>query len=227
MSFETRHPGAILIGGDALADAEVGVLVDELLSPSEEGWDELTEYYFHRVPKFTTGELATLYPRGAQRGTETFWITNARPVRQGPGLWIVEVTYKGWDAAKPIKVRIGSAAEQQTAENVTITDELGDPIGTFAKVQIHQNTPTISVTRLSEDIENDGMTALVGTAQYPPWEAIVDAPPNFWYSLDPYLYHYPNGWVLMGSDCDELPGTIPRVGLITDTYKFIQDVSPG
>jgi hypothetical protein len=219
MSFTDRHT-TILIGVGDWLDGEETPAIDEVLNPSEEGWDTLVVSYIHRVPELTPEDCATTYPQGAQLGTRKFWITSAKPVRRAPGVWIAEVSFKGWAGEKPVKVRVGSAAEQQQAENVEIIE-----VGTFAKAQIHQNTPTITISYLVEDVTDElvEMTSKVGSAQTPP--ETIDTPPNFWTSLDPFLYHFPNGWVLMGSDQDRLPGT--TAALVSDTYKYIQAATPG
>jgi hypothetical protein len=217
MSFTDRTLGIFIGISPGLAGSSTPA-VDEFLDPSEDGWDTLTIHYLHRVATLTPEACAAAYPRGSQLGSRKFWITNAKPVRKGPGIWFAEVTFKGWASTKPIKVRVGSAAEQQQAENVEIIS-----VGTFAKAQIHQNTPTLTISYLVENAETSGQTDNVGSAVTPP--VTIDTPPNFWTSLDPYLYHFPNGWVLMGSDQDRLPGCL--AALVSDTYKYIQAATPG
>lgn len=220
MSFYDRHTSIIIGIHPGLAGA-IGPTsaADEIFTPGEEGWDTLVIPYIYRAADLTPEDCAVEYPQGAQLGTRKFWIVNAVPRRATAGLWIVEVTYKGWAAEKPVKVRIGSAAEQQRGEDVTIG------LATYPKAQVQQNTPTITLVYLVEDAQDPAveMTSSVGTAVTPPID--IEPPENTWPDLSDPLYHFPNGWVLMGSDQDRLPGT--TAALVSDTYKYIQPISPG
>jgi hypothetical protein len=67
------------------------------------------------------------------------------------------------------------------------------------------------------------MTSKVGTAQTPP--VTIAVPDTVWDFLTEYVWHWPQEWVLMGSDQDRLSGT--TAALVTDTYKYIRDKTPG
>lgn len=219
MSFTTRHSPSIIIAASSITGMD-GEYLDEEFSPSEDGWDTLTETYIHVVPFLSAEDCETYYPRGTQHSSRTFWIVQSKPMRRASGLWLVEVTYKGWASLKPAKITVGSAAEQQTAENVTITGE-----GTFDKVQVDQNTPTISVSYLVEDVDFETQIEFVGTEVGLPYGVYITPPANFWTYLTEYVFHFPHGWVLTGSNQDRLPGC--NAALVTDTYKYVQEVTPG
>lgn len=211
----TDRVTSILIGTGSLISGSSAPAVDEVFTPGEEGWDSLIVHYAHRVATLTGEQIAAAYPQGAQLGTRKFWITSAKPVRKGPGLWFAEVAFKGWASTKPYKISVGATAENQTAEPATIDSVL------YNRVSIHQNNPTIRVSYLVENY-----TALatnqVGTSQSPP--ASIATPLEIWTSLADPVYHYPNGWVLMSREPDVIPGATPA--LVTDTYKWIRAWTP-
>ena len=53
----------------------------------------------------------------------------------------------------------------------------------------------------------------------------ITADATVWDFLTLYVWHWPQGWVLMSSEQDRLPGATPA--LVTDNYKFIRDKTPG
>ena len=86
-------------------------------------------------------------------------------------------------------------------------------------------TITVSASYLVPDITASGVSksGLVGKKQTPP--ITIDVPPTIWAWLTIYVYHWPQGWVLMGSEQDRLPGC--NAALVTDQYKYIRARSPG
>jgi hypothetical protein len=159
---------------------------------------------------------------GAKLGTRKWWITSARPQRKAPGLWLAQVDLKGWASTKDAKIKVSSTAETQSGENVYAPNGGGGSI-LVPKVETHESAPTVSVTYLVENISSSGKTDDVGTAQTPPVTVPVSA--SVWNSLSSFIYHWPNGWVLMGTDQDRIPGT--SVALVTDQYKYIRQITPG
>jgi len=198
----------------------------EEVSPSAAGWDTLQRYYLARRASLTPEECALLFPIGARLGTRFWWIDKAVPKQIAPGFWAVEVTFRGWAATKPIAVVVGANAEQQSGENMRFPAFPGDEDGeVFSKVQTHENAPTIRVSYLVEDIDAEGvaMTEFVGTAVEPP--VTITVPDSVWVYLNSYVYHWPNGWCLMESAQDRLPGT--TAALVSDSYRYIRDLTPG
>lgn len=218
MSLTTLAADGILISNN-LHDGTWQTDGLESGSTSPTDWDTLQiNQYKHLTTQLTPELAAAAFPVGTKLGSRNFWSQgHGFPVCLGGNLWRVPVTYKGYAAAKGTHVTYGTSAEQQSAENIFITG-----VGTFAKVSIHQNTPTVTARYISTDFESDARTDDVGKVQTPP-QAPTD-PDNFWLSLVDPVYHYPNGWVLMSSDADPLPGT--TVAWITDTYQFIQNYTP-
>lgn len=225
LSILACHP-LLMTGGVTLAGGQNAVEDDEEATLSEEGWDSLRKSYVMARANLTAENLAAMFPQGAQLASRKWWITGARPVRLAPGLWRADVDFKGWAATKAAKIRVGSSAEQQSGENVRAPAYVGDTVGTvYAKVQTHENAPTIAATYLVEDITASGVakTDKVGTAQTPP--VTVAVPDSVWGFLTEFVWHWPQGWVLMSSEQDRLPGT--NAALVTDSYKFIRDKTPG
>ena len=221
MSFLDRHT-AMIIGGPATTTDFLGgfpTLISEDPTITNNGWDTLIRTFALRRPTLTPEDLAALYPIGNQIGTRTWWITGSKPQQFAPGVWLAIVDCKGWASAKPLLVKVGAVADSQSADSVTIAG------ATYAKVEVHENAPTVTVSYLVANIDADGVdkTALVGTAQSPPVTIAVAA--TGWSGLTKYTYHYPNGWVLMGSDHDRLPGC--NATLVTDSYKYIRSKTPG
>lgn len=225
MSLLDRCQSLIISDSEAFL-AGTPVVMDEEPNLTPEGWDSLTLNYALRRATLTAEELADLFPLGARLGERYWWITGAKPKQIAPGVWTAAVDLKGWAAEKPVSVKIGSSAESQSAQNILAPAYPGDTIGaTFAKVQTHESAPTISVSYLVANITAGGvsLTDKVGTALTPPISIAV--PDSVWDFLTLFVYHWPNGWCLMGSDQDRLPGS--TAAFVTDQYKFIRDKTPG
>lgn len=196
--------------------------LDEAGSRAAFGWDSLSIPYIKTSGvAITIEEMAAAFPIGQQLTGRNFWVQDLQaPTAKGGGVWIGVVNYKGLAGSQPVNVSYGSSGEQQSASPATINSVYHDD------VSIHQNTPTATARYIQLSPTSGttlGQTENVGTAQTP--ADAPDSPPNFWTSLATPIYHFPNGWVLMGSDVDKLTGT--NVGLVTDTYQFIQEYTPG
>lgn len=222
MSFTSRNLGFLI--GDPTFLSGTPAMLSEDCAITEEGWDTLTQVWAHRRAAFSAEDVATAYPTGARLGSRTFWLSSVRPRRAGTGVWTAEVTYKGWAIEKPAVIKISAAADQQQATNILAPRYVGDTVGgVYATVQTHENTPTISVLRLVEDVVTNTMTDLVGQAATPP--VTVAVADTVWDFLTKFVWHWPQGWVLMASNEDRLPGTVAAA--VTDQYKFIRDKTPG
>jgi hypothetical protein len=208
---------SIIIGSPEITGSDAFIPLEETPSLNSEGWDDLVISYATKRASLTAEELADEFPPGTQLGSRKFWVTSATRKCPAHGIWIAEVHFKGWAADKPAKFSVGAAAENQS--NNRPTEIFG--VGVFEKVSIHQNTPTLRASYLVEDYTT-APTAEVGTARTPP--LAIDTPPEAWTSLAEFVYHWPNGWVLMSSEPDLLPGC--TAALVTDTYKFIRAYTP-
>jgi hypothetical protein len=131
------------------------------------------------------------------------------------GLFTYEVQYLGIASNKPVVVNYDSAADQQQGENIVTPD------GFFEDVMTHENTPTASVRYVLNNIAT-APTVDVGRAR-----TRTSAPavaPTVWSFLTKFTYHWPNGWVLMGSKTTRLAGT--SLALVEDRYQYIRPFSP-
>lgn len=205
-----------IIGSTEALVPETYIVLDEKPTLNAEGWDDMVITYYTLRPTLTAEELAADFPLGTQLGERKWWVVGSRPECLGPGVWKAEVQFKGWAYTKPQKISVGSAAEQQSAENITIGGE-----GTFSRVSVQENTPTMNVTYLVEDWTT-APTNFVGTAVTPP--DAVDVPDSFWDYLPEFTFHYPYGWVLMSCEPDRLQGC--DAALVKMTYKYIRAITP-
>lgn len=207
--------GSRIIGLPEIMDSTDLIPLEETPTLRDEGWDDLTISYATKRPSLTAEELAALFPIGTQLGTRKWWVVGSKPICLALGLWKAEVSFKGWGQNKPAKISAGAAAEQQSGENI------GTPDGTYARVSTQENTPTMRVSYLVENYTL-APTDEVGRSKTPPDAVAVAA--SVWDALTDFTYHWPNGWVLMASAPDRLPGT--SVALVSDDYKFIRAISP-
>lgn len=223
MSLTNRHSSVMIGLASRLADDSL-VLAHEEPTLNNEGWDNLTQIWTTRRAALTPETLATLFPVGARLGSRNWWIVGSVPQEKAPGFWVVTVSYKGWAAAKPTKIVVGSASQQQSAENALAPAFVGDTIGTtYPHLQTQENMPDITAKYLVADITGGAnKSALVGTAQTPPISLAVAA--TVWGTLSLFTYHWPNGWVLMSHQQDRLAGT--NAAEVTDVYQFIRDKTP-
>lgn len=211
--------GTVTIGGQVCYED------DEAVQLSEFGWDTMTKPYFMKRASLTAEQTAALFPIGAKLGSRNWWIVGAVPTRVAPGLFRVDVALKGWASSKPAKVRVGASAQQQSAENIEVGADQGYPSGTImAKVETHENLPSFSVVYLTTDASD--LTETVGREDTTP-AVDVPVPDTVWAYLTTFTFHWPNGWVHMGSDQDRIPGTTPPVAMVTDSFQYVREKTPG
>lgn len=208
--------GSRIIGLPELLSSTALIPLEETPVQNEEGWDTLTINYVTKRPSLSIEELAALFPLGTRLGSRNWWVIGSKPSCVAQGIWKAEVTFQGWAAAKPVKITVGAAAEQQSAENTTITG-----VGTFAKVSVSENMPTMRVTYLLGNWA-DAPTNQVGRTRTPPDPVAV--PASFWDYLTTFTYNYPNDWVLMACNLDRIPGA--TAALVSEDYKFIRAITP-
>lgn len=222
MSFTTRLRSILIGTGTVFTDTPT--LVDEKPDLTEEGFDTLTLTYAMRRAALTAENCAALFPQGSQIGSRKFWIVSARPQRVAAGFWLAEVVCKGWAATKPAKVRVGAGAETQGGKNVNAPTGLGGT-ALYASVQTRENAPTVNVSYLAENLNTTANTNKVGQAFAIPVGITVEVAASVWTTLSTYTYNWPNGWVLMASEQDRIPGT--AVGFVTDSYLYVREKTPG
>lgn len=228
MSFTTRQQ-SLIIGTGAMMAAEATAAtitaIEEQPEITAEGFDSLRINYAMRRASLTAENVAALFPIGSQLGGRKWWISRARPQQKAAGFWVVEVDFLGWAAAKPMKVKVGTSATQSSGKDVLAPTGVGGGTATFAQLDSFENTPTIEVSYLYEGGVSGSIAALSGrvsTNQTPP--VTVDVSASIWTSLAEFVWHWPQGWVLMGNTQDRLPGT--TVALVTDSYQYIRPKSP-
>lgn len=90
-----NEPGSFLAGAETLLSEEPALQAD--------GWDVLTRTTAIAQPSLTAEALAALHPIGQRLGSRTWWLTAATPTHAAPGVWVIELSYKGWAAKKPVK----------------------------------------------------------------------------------------------------------------------------
>lgn len=223
MSLLDRYT-SIIIADPALMDGQWHA-GEETGSSAAFGWDSLSIPYRKLSATPLTPELARAdFLSGTKLGTRNFWVQNiGMPVHRGGGLWEVTVNYKGLShivgvvtAPQRLIVTTNASGNEQSVSPAIINGISLD------QVSIHQNsiTATARYIVIAGDV---GQSENVGTAQTPPNPPA--SPPSFWLSIADPVYHYPNGWVLMSSDVEPLPGT--GVGIVTDNYQYIQEFTPG
>jgi hypothetical protein len=196
----------------------------EEYTPAASGFETLVRYYYVRTTEIDDAILQVHFPIGGQLGFRTWWILHPHPKQIAPGFWEIAVTFKGWAGTKQPVITVGASAESQSATNVKFPRYIGDTVGKiFQKAQTHENLPTMRVSYLVENVQEEKQTEKVGTALDPPVELAV--PPSIWNFLNKYVYHWPNGWVLMESAQDRLPGC--NAAFVTDSFRYIRTYTPG
>jgi len=196
----------------------------EEYTPAPSGFETLVRYYYARASEIDDAVLQQNFPIGAQLGFRTWWILHPHPKQIAPGFWEIQVTFKGWAGTKFPVITVGASAESQSVQNMRFPRYVGDLVGQiFAKGQTHENLPTMRVSYLVENVGEEKQTEKVGTAQDPPVELSV--PPTIWSYLNEYVYHWPNGWVLMESAQERLPGA--NAAAVTDSFRYIRTFTPG
>lgn len=215
MAIQDRF-GSIIIHDPSLRD-DAWVAVDEIPQMASGGWDSLKITYYKLSETELKIEDAMLdFPTGMKLENRKFWLTGLDgPTCVVDGMYRVEATFKGIAADKPVVVSYGASAEQQSAEDVAVG------FITYPKIVNHENAVTATARYVIEDL-SQAPTDLVGSSQTP-----VNAPgvgDSFWISLADPVTHFPNGWVLMGSNSEPLPGT--TVAFITDSFQFIRYQTP-
>jgi hypothetical protein len=234
MSFLNRHT-AILIHDGFESQEEVfpGMfLIGDDPQITDEGWDTNTiQLILPNLPGITLEEINSRIPVGTQVEGKKWWVTGWKPKELAPKFYGVEVRLKGWvsvpgEDSKAWKIKFGSAAESQSGTNIRVPEFPGDTVGVVRpKVETHEATPTVSISYPVEDFSTLAPAkALVGRAADPDVPGLV-VPPTVWAWLADYVYHWPNGWVLMGLEEDRLVGA--RAALATLSFKYVRDITPG
>jgi hypothetical protein len=222
MSFNSRYPGGLVIIGDGIEE-EVPELLDETPELTNDGWDVLKQKWLviDRA-LFSPHDVASAYfPRGNQLSGLNMWITAASGRTHGRGTHVIETTACGILSARGYKISTSAAVATQSATNV-ITPPY--PPGVLRpKAEIAENQVTCDVSYIS--LGAAPRTVLTGRNVTPPNAPAV--PASWWTWLSDPTYHDPNGWVLMASDGDGLPGVLhATVCLVVDRYQYIHPFSP-
>ncbi|MEI6606026.1 MAG: hypothetical protein WCP35_11995 [Verrucomicrobiota bacterium] len=232
-----RHT-TVLIGGSAESGsflAGTPTLLTEQPTLTQDGWDSLTATFALRCASLTAEALAAIWPIGTQYGERNWWVTGSRPTCIAPGVWTAAVDYKGFAAAKPTSITWGSSADIYKSTNPGPPVGMTDPDklaawASYMSVETTEANPTFThkyiTTNVSATPEEGGPptsslgASLIAAAMNQP--TVGD---SRWANLTKYVYHFPNGWVLMSVTADILPGT--SVALVTETYKYVPSITPG
>lgn len=219
MSFKTMQPGGILVLPSGSSSSEIIDLLDETPNFATDGWDGLKRKYF--IFDSSTNDLRTAiaahFPRGAPL-TTNMWVTEVSGRKVAANSFLLDVDAKGLLSARGLRISTSAAVATQSAERVYTPDNV-----LRNKIEVAENQVTCDISYIS--LGSGPQTQLTGKASTPP--SAPPTPASVWTSLADPTYHYPNGWVLMGTDSESLPG-VPNttICLVTDRYQFIHTYSP-
>lgn len=220
MSFNTfyrTHPIAILPEGATLPYAEI--LEDTPTMPSD-GWDSLKRRVLVIDPSITSvhAAIAAHYPRGMQLSGLNMWVTDGTGRMLSGGMFLLEIDARGILTSRGYKISTSAAVSVQSGTNIIDIDSILRP-----KIEVAENQVTCDVSYIS--LGAAPRTNLTGRNATPP--SAPPTPASIWTWLADPTYHYPNGWVLMASDGEGLPGVaLSTVSLVVDRYQFIHQFSP-
>lgn len=228
MPFATQYPTGILLLPEDIA-AEVPVMIDETPSFPESGWDSLRRRYFlHDTTRADAREAAAYHFARGDQLTDlagaliNAWIVDFGVKTLGPAFYEIDVLAKGILDARGYKVSGSAAAGMQSGQNITGPDSTVHP-----KAQTMESEPTLVIEYLLLG-EISGITfptAVVGTAQTPPFGWAPPVAPSPWSWIADPTWHYPSGWTVVGSDFDLLPG-VTGAALIKDRWQYIREYTP-
>ena len=98
--------GTFLGGSETLLREEPAIASDS--------WDTLTLFSAIRRATLSAEDLAALHPMGQRLGQRTWWLTAAKPTHHSPGVWLIELNYKGWATVKPPKCSSSDTLSQRS-----------------------------------------------------------------------------------------------------------------
>lgn len=222
MPFATPLESVII---SPLASGE-SVLLDRAPAEAEAGWDSMRDTWLFRNDAAGVdphAAIASFLVRGTQITGKNMWVVSRAARCVALGLFQVEVVSMGLLSDRGDRVRYDAGANSQSGSEILIGGTV------YANVQTQESQVTCDI----EYIVTSGLepgnasfyTAAVGTAEDPPaeWEPVVK--PSTWDFLTEFTYHSPNGWVLMSSSVENLPG-LDTVWLIRDRYQYFYAISP-
>lgn len=216
-SFYRTHPIAILPEGASIPYVEI---LDDVPTLPSDGWDSLKRRVMVVDPTITSVHAAIdeHYPRGMQLPGLNMWVTDATGRQVSGGIFLLEIDARGILTARGYKISTSAAVAVQTAQNIFDIDDILRP-----KIEVAENQVTCDVSYIS--LAAPPRTNLTGRNATPP--SAPPTPTSIWTWLADPTYHYPNGWVLMASDGEGLPGVaLSTVALVVDRYQFIHPLSP-
>lgn len=237
MSLFPRHT-TLIIGGSAEAGsflAGAPTLLAEQPTLTADGWDSLAATFALRCASLPAEALAALWPIGAQYGERNWWVTGARPTCVADGVWTADVDFKGFASTKPISITWGSSADTYKSTKPDPPSGMTDPDklaawANYMAVETTEANPTFTHKYITTDVsaapsEGGVPTNSLGAALTAAALSQPTVGDSRWASLSKYVYHWPNGWVLMSVTADILPGT--SVALVSETYKYVPAITPG
>jgi hypothetical protein len=216
-TFYRTHPIAILPEGAETSYAEI---LEDVPTLASDGWDSLKRRVLVVDPTITSVQAAIdeHYPRSGQLPGLNMWVTDATGRQVSGGIFLLEIDARGIFSARGYKIATSAAVSVQSAQNIFDADNILRP-----KIEVAENQVTCDVSYIS--LGAAPRTNLTGRNATPP--SAPPTPATIWGWLVDPTYHYPNGWVLMASDGEGLPGVaLSTVCLVTDRYQFIHSISP-
>lgn len=212
MSLATQLPLGVLISNLA----EDGQIVLQDRPEVGDHFDTLRRRILLRdVSLSGPAEAAAGFATGTQLTGTSCYIVSRSAEALAHGIYIIDLVGKGiLEASKPSKVKYTAYATQQSAQNIYDPSEST----IYAKVVAHEAQVGCDVSYVTSTPPTDD----VATAVTPP--NAPDVKSSVWAYLTDPTYHYPNGWVLMACDAEQIPGA--SVWLVTDRYQYIYPISP-
>lgn len=207
MAFNTRRQALVI------TDLGSSYELDESIPRrNAEGWDDWMGVFYRRGAVSAAG-LAGDWPIGSKLSSAAIdgadlWVQGVTERPVGCGIYRVEVSAKGLLYQRGTVVCYGAAAQLQSAENVTIDGT------TYARAEVCESDVTAQVRYISDDPPTEN----VGQSRTPARAPQVRS--SGWNSIENPLYQYPNGWVLMSTSAEPLPGVSPAIYLISDDYQY-------
>jgi hypothetical protein len=182
---------------------------------TESGWDTLRAKYWAYLGFAATGvTTAGDFPvGGVSVAGLNFRTVRSVPRCVGGGIWEMDVFGHGYTDISRIKVRGGSRASTQTAENI-VTD-----VGTIPRFTGLEATPTVTIEYVTTGLPATNQVGLGGTPAVAP-----SVRASAWTALANPMQHFPNGWVMTGIDFDRLPNTTWH--LAQEQWEYIFRYSP-
>ncbi len=153
--------------------------------------------------------------------TGDLFIASIGPVKHwGGSIWLCDVLAKGLIAARPAKIRGGSAPSMATREGISVPG-----YGMADRVEAMDHAVTFEEEYLlvgsAPPVSTQGTEV---TSPHGPDAAFPSVPSSVWASLDSPTVHYPSGWVHESCEYEGIAGV--DIYLVRNRYKYQYEETP-